>query len=199
MTKKRFVTKTFFKIKTISPARTILKPSKKKQAAIDGIVYYSLEAAIRSVNTTEPKVIKLLSNVNLHNSSIYISRRKNIILDLAGFRITSHNNDGTIYLEGSLTIQDSSSAKSGLIENTYTNGMGIYFYRSGCLNQYGGTIRGYCALYSWNDFFSPVVTIDGGIIDGKYFGISFRNIENLTVKRGIIRGGVMACNVWSSK
>lgn len=185
-----------FKLKTSMPDFTSSYVN-IYQAKMGSAKYVTLSDAIMCAKTSEKTLIKLLSDVRLYDSNINIGRGKNIVLDLAGHSITSCNEDGTIYLEGSLTLIDTSRNQTGLIENTYSNGMGIHFYKSGSLNVYGGTILGCCALYSWNEYFTPKVTIRGGIIKGKHFGVSFRNSENLTVKYGIISGGITAFNIWN--
>ncbi len=161
-----------------------------KQVSVNGVYYTTLQEALNSVVSSKETLITLHSDIKLFNRNIYICQNQNIVLDLAGYNISSYNGDGTVYLEGSLTVLDSSLSRSGLIENTYSNGIGIYFYRSGSLNLYGGTIKAYCSLYSWNELYGPEVTIDGGAIESKCFGVCIRNIENLRIRRGIIRGGV---------
>ncbi|WP_051572311.1 hypothetical protein [Ruminiclostridium cellobioparum] len=161
-----------------------------KQVSVNGVYYTTLQEAINSVSTSKETLITLHSDIKLFNRNIYICQNQNIVIDLAGYNISSYNGDGTIYLEGSLTVLDSSSTRSGFIENTYSNGIGIYFYHSGALNLYGGTIKASCSLYSWNEYYSPRVIIDGGTIESKCFGVFIRNIENLKIRRGIIRGGV---------
>lgn len=217
MGKKRYGFKTEYKLKAIAPTVTNFKSERtkqitiinecypahqeaintlkaSKQASINGVCYATLQEAINSICSTEETLITLHSDVYLFNRNIYICQNLNVVLDLAGHVISSYNGDGTIYLEGSLTVLDSSISCSGLIENTYSNGIGIYFYKSGTLNLFGGTVKAFCSLYSWNEFFSPDVTIDGGTLEGESFGVSIRNIENLRIIRGIIRGNILSFN-----
>ncbi len=193
---KKLQVNSIFKLKTTGPGSAISNYGNIYQAITGIDKYITLKDAIAAAQPAEKTLIKLLSDVYLHDSSLNIGQGKNIILDLAGHSITSRNEDGTIFLEGELTLTDTSQTQKGLIENTYPTGMGIHFYDLGSLNMCGGTVTGCCALYGWNEF-TPKVTIEGGTIKGKHFGISFRDSQNLIIKSGIISGGITAFNIWN--
>lgn len=184
------------KVVTILPDDGITICATCNQAKIDSKEFPTLENALYSIKSPEETKITLLSDVNLGDSTLILGTDTNIILDLAGHKITSTNCDGTIYLEGALTVKDSSEKETGVIENLYPKGMGIYFNRSGVLKLEGGTIKGYSALYNWSDTPVPFVIMDGGILKGSWYGISYLNATNIIINNGVVQGGVMAFNNW---
>lgn len=183
---------------TILPDKEITICATCSQAKIGTNEYLTLEKALYSIDSPEETTITLLSDVDLRNSTLFLGANTNITLDLAGHKITSRNCDGTIYLEGVLTIKDSSENGTGIIENQYPKGMGIYFNKTGVLRLEGGTIKGYSALYNWSDSSVPFVIMNGGTLNGSWYGISYLNAKNIIINNGIVQGGVMSFNNWDN-
>lgn len=184
------------KVGTILPHYEITKCEACNQAKVGNKEFPTLQKALNSIESPEETIITLLTDVNLGESNLTLDTNTNVVLDLAGHKVTSRNFDGTIYLEGALTVQDSSENETGVIENLYPKGMGIYFNKSGVLKLEGGTIKGYSALYNWSNTPAPFVIMNGGTLKGSWYGISYLDAANIIINNGTIQGGVMAFNNW---
>ncbi|ACL75523.1 hypothetical protein [Ruminiclostridium cellulolyticum] len=185
-----------FKVVTILPEKENAICGTCNQAKVGNKEFPTLEKAIYSIDSPDKTTITLLTDVNLGKSTLSLGINTNIVLDLAGHKLTSTNCDGTIYLEGALTVIDSNEKETGVIENLYPKGMGIYFNRSGVLKLEGGTIKGYSALYNWSNTPAPFVIMNGGTLKGSCYGISYLDAANIIINNGTVQGGVMAFNNW---
>ncbi len=185
-----------FKVVTILPDYLVNIRATRNQAKLGNKEFPTLEKALDSIDSPKETTLTLLTDVNLGSSTLTLGINTNIILDLAGHKITSTNCDGTIYLEGALTVKDSSEKETGVIENLYPKGMGIYFNRSGVLKLEGGTIKGYSALYNWSNTPAPFVIMNGGTLEGSWYGISYLDAASIIINNGVVQGGIMAFNNW---
>ena len=95
--------------------------------------YETLQAAIQ--RTSKGSVAKLLANAT---EDITINKGKNSTLDLNGFTLTNVSGH-TITNNGTLTIRDSSTAKSGRVDNV-THGKGA-LVNNGTVTLDGGTFE----------------------------------------------------------
>ena len=97
--------------------------------ATDGTItrYATLQNAVDAVE--KGQTVTLLSNTT---ESIAISEGQTVTLDLNGFTLTNKNKEYTITNKGTLTIEDSSAAKTGTVDN-------ISHGRSAIYNEVGAT------------------------------------------------------------
>ena len=107
-----------------------------KAAKIGGAEYDTLQAAIDAASGSETTVVVLLNDLT---ESITIDSGKNVTIDLNGHKLTNEDGQHTITNNGTLTIVDTSAAKSGTVDNvTHTKGA-IVNYGVTVLN--GGTFE----------------------------------------------------------
>ena len=107
-----------------------------KAAKIGGAEYDTLQAAIDAASGSETTVVVLLNDLT---ESITIDSGKNVTIDLNGHKLTNEDGQHTITNNGTLTIVDTSAAKSGTVDNvTHAKGA-IVNYGVTVLN--GGTFE----------------------------------------------------------
>ena len=107
-----------------------------KAAKIGGAEYDTLQAAIDAASGSETTVVVLLNDLT---ESITIDSGKNVTIDLNGHKLTNTDGQRTITNNGTLTIVDTSAAKSGTVDNvTHAKGA-IVNYGVTVLN--GGTFE----------------------------------------------------------
>ena len=107
-----------------------------KAAKIGGAEYDTLQAAIDAASGSETTVVVLLNDLT---ESITIDSGKNVTIDLNGHKLTNTDGRHTITNNGTLTIVDTSAAKSGTVDNvTHAKGA-IVNYGVTVLN--GGTFE----------------------------------------------------------
>ena len=107
-----------------------------KAAKIGGAEYDTLQAAIDAASGSETTVVVLLNDLT---ESITIDSGKNVTIDLNGHKLTNTDGQHTITNNGTLTIVDTSAAKSGTVDNvTHAKGA-IVNYGVTVLN--GGTFE----------------------------------------------------------
>ena len=169
-------------------------------AKIGDTGYATLAAAIDAV-TSENNTITLLENVT---ENVTIASGKNVVLNLDGFKLTNVS-DHTITNHGNLTINDSSTAKTGTVDNiTHARGAlkndgtvvmnGGTFERSQEKGTYNPNSNGGNSWYTvYND---GTMTINNGVTVKNNGGYS-SNLENghdkesmLTINGGTFIGGI---------
>ena len=106
-----------------------------KIAQIGDQDYPSLKTAIEAVSDAATEV-KLLNNTT---ESITIPKGKNITLDLNGYTFTNEVGKHTIENYGTLTITDSSTAKTGKVDNVSNGRIPLVNYEGGKVTLNGGT------------------------------------------------------------
>lgn len=106
----------------------------KYVAQIGSKYYEKLADAIRLA--AKGATIELLTDVN---EAVTVSDKKNITLDLNGFTLTNTEGEHTIVNNGTLTIKDSSTAKTGTVDNV-THGRGA-LVNNGTVILSGGTFE----------------------------------------------------------
>ena len=107
-----------------------------KAAKIGGAEYDTLQAAIDAASGSETTVVVLLNDLT---ESITIDSGKKVTIDLNGHKLTNTDGQHTITNNGTLTIVDTSAAKSGTVDNvTHAKGA-IVNYGVTVLN--GGTFE----------------------------------------------------------
>ena len=104
----------------------------KYVASVGSKNYETLADAIRLA--AKGKTVKLLDDVT---ASVTIAETKNLTLDLNGFTLTNTEGSHTIVNNGTLTIMDSSAAKSGTVDNVTHARAAIVNY--GTMTLAGGT------------------------------------------------------------
>ena len=173
----------------------------KYVAQIGSKYYETLSDAIRLA--ANGKTIELLTDVN---EAVTVSDKKNITLDLNGFKLTNAEGTHTIVNNGTLTIKDSSTAQTGTVDNV-THGCGA-LVNNGTVILSGGTFerskeKGTLEPYvpggnSWYTIANyGTMTINKGTIVKNAGGYS-SNIRNggqdstakLTINGGTFDGGV---------
>ena len=131
--------------KTFSPFKLEYKTD--FAAKIGNVGYVSLNSAVAAAAQND--IIYLLKDITLKNdvttgAQLSVSKDSNVTLDLAGHKFTSLYEGITIANYGTLTINDSSAAKTGIVHNICTtNGNGNYSHDAirnfGKLTINGGT------------------------------------------------------------
>ena len=106
-----------------------------KIAQIGDKNYSSLKTAIKDVSDAATEV-KLLNNTT---ESITIASGKDITLDLNGYTFTNEVGKHTIENYGTLTITDSSTAKTGKVDNVSNGRIPLVNYEGGKVTLNGGT------------------------------------------------------------
>ena len=146
--------------------------------------------------TVSGSTIKLTKDVSLNSDTIII-KTGTYILDLNGFKISSV--DGPIKVDGaSLTIDDSSSNKTGLVEATTTTDTKCYsvMLSSGNLTINGGNF-GNTTQDKGLDIYGGTAVINGGNIKGKNYGVwttFWQDIPvDLTITNGTINSKYGVC------
>ena len=148
-------------------------------------------------NSVDGCSIKLLKNIEM-SSMVRITR--SILVDLNGFAITTSsdflNGAGifTVREGGFLTINDSSTGKTGLIENSKKDG------DANSVERYGIVVFPYKPSNekALNDSGNAQLIVNGGTIKASYAAISgngsFGSDTNteIVVKGGVLEGGVTA-------
>lgn len=181
-------------------------------AKIGETEYATLADAIAAVPTDgTPTTIIMIADeaVDVAANAITVAKGKNIVLDLNGNTITGSCSSGTtsalIKNQGTLTIQDSSSGKSGKLiggaDPTWTwdgsdNYAGSYasnvIRNEGTLTVNGGTLYNAStgsAAYAIDNYDAGHVTINGGTIDAKKASairLFYNNGGSLDITGGVI-------------
>ncbi len=106
-----------------------------KIAQIGDKDYSSLKTAIEAVSDAATEV-KLLNNTT---ESITIPKDKNITLDLNGYTLTNEEGKHTIENYDTLTITDSSTAKTGKVDNVSNTKAALVNYEGATATLNGGT------------------------------------------------------------
>ena len=170
--------------------------------------YATVAAAITAA--TDGQTVVLLKNVT---ESVTIASGKNVVLDLAGFKLTNEANKDTITiaLGGTLKVTDSSEGKTGTVDNVsharaavYNNGTvtleGASFTRSletGTSSVVGGNNTYYNILNH------GVMTVENGVSvtqTGKYSSLlangyySYLETEKIKGERSIFVDGTNQAN-----
>ena len=119
----------------------------------------------------EPVVVRLPCDLTLPDGKEILINGENIILDLNGKTISGNTTGQTIYLtEGSLTITDNSTTKTGKIVNVSHSGFGYALMADGGnLTIHGGTFESEStnALYV-DGRWGATAIIDGGRFTSKH-------------------------------
>ena len=99
--------------------------------------YESVTSAIN--DATDGQTVVLLNDVT---ESITISKEKNVVLDLAGFKLTNQAGEDSIFvvLGGTLTVKDSSTGKTGVVDNI-SHGRAAIFNNGTVILEAGKYIR----------------------------------------------------------
>lgn len=168
----------------------------KGNAQIGSKCYASVQAAIDAAN--EGDTVKLLADAT---EDVTVDEGKNLTLDLNGFKLTNVK-DHTITNNGTLTVTDSSEAKTGTVDNL-THGKGA-LVNAGTATLEGGTFErsneaGKLDLYSngGNSWYTVqnkgTMTIKDGTTvknDGG-FSSNLCNADDTNAKL-VINGGIFA-------
>lgn len=189
--------------------------------------YETLTDAIASVTDTTPTTIKLINDVI--NEPVFgigiegaSSLKQDIIIDLAGHKITKNDSTGngsifTVIGYGTLTIDDSSEEKSGLITSGSSGRMRGVDVARGTFILNGGTITGSTKDSKWsgagvNVWETGTFIMEGGSIENCYAGShggavsvgssgksgGFFNMKGGTIKNNASTGwGGGVCNWYS--
>lgn len=143
--------------------------------------------------TVSGTTIKLTKDVSLDSDTI-ILKEGTYILDLNGFKISSI--EGPIKVDGaSLTIDDSSSNKTGLVEATTTTDTKGYsvMLSSGNLTINGGNF-GNTTQDKGLDIYGGTAVINGGNITGKNYGVWTNFWQDIPVNVTITNGNINSKN-----
>ena len=158
--------------------------SEKAAAKVGDTYYATLDAA---VNETTTGTIEVLKNVDLGSSYITIGADKDITLELNGYTVES-TADYVFSLSstGKLTVQDSSTGKTGTIQGNTKYGIRTSS-TSVIVNVKSGNIVGKTTgLYG---YYGGTITIDGGKITGGQRGLDMYDAGTCTLNGGTIEGG----------
>ena len=178
--------------------------SETKVAEINGTGYNTLTDAIAAAGNGN--TVTLLSNVT---ESITVEKDKNITLDLNGYKLTNTDKEHTITNYGTLTIEDSSTDKNGIVDNVSNGRAALINDEDATATLNGGTFmrsqekgsdpydNGTNSYYTVQN--GGTMTINEGVTvenKGAYssnianFGKSEKKTARLTVNGGTFSGGI---------
>ena len=145
----------------------------------DASAWEILQAQLEALEDGESLSIVLTEDVIAPNdtvSCLYIYEGTEVTIDLAGYKIdralTDSVDEGMVFMvDGTLTINDSSAAKTGLITGgnnveNYGEGGGVYVSGDGVFYFNGGTISGNSAYYGGGVESYGQFIMTGGVITG---------------------------------
>ncbi len=143
----------------------------------------TLNTAVESVESNATVI--LYEDISLGNATFTIPAEKNIVLDLNGCTLTANkSNGGTITVNGTLTVQDSSTAGNGLISNTSTStDRGILVDSTGILNLNGGNVSSKTQAIRVE---SGKMTMTGGNVSATQYGVYGGGTSNVTISGGTV-------------
>lgn len=160
----------------------------------DTTTYYtSLADAVSAANAaTETTTITLLSDVSVDKGQVIFNNNSaTITLELNGKTISRGESTyyalTVVYSGTTLTVQDSSTNKTGKIDATFTSSTSTTSYaiwNEGTLNIIGGTFAGRRAIYGT----TGTVNISGGTISGAYIGVMASDSMDVNISGGTITG-----------
>lgn len=153
-----------------------------------GEYYATLQEAINAAGNNQ--TVQLMKDVLL---GTYISVNKNISLDLNGKTVSCNNANGAfVVMSKTLTIDDTSGEKDGVVKGTSNYGCRVYG-AAATLTVENGTVSGAkVGIYTVGN-----VNIEGGSVTGGKYGIQLSGNKTVTVKGGTVTGntiGVAATN-----